>query len=91
MLGITLDRRTVMPLKRQLYIQLKDTVTGGRLNAGMAMPSTRELSAALGVSRNTVGEAYEMLIAEGYLISRQGAPTPCGGGPTAGSTRPRRA
>ena len=75
MLGITLSRQDVAPLKRQLYAQLKDAVAGGRLKAGDAVPSTRELSRDLGVSRNTVGEAYDMLIAEGYLLSRQGAPT----------------
>ena len=75
MLGITLDRGSAVTMKRQICASLKDAVTSGKLKAGEAVPSTRALSAALGVSRNTVGEAYEMLIAEGYLISRQGAPT----------------
>jgi GntR family transcriptional regulator/MocR family aminotransferase len=75
MLGITLNRQSAAPLKRQLYAQLKDAVTSGMLKSGEAMLSTRELSRDLGVSRNTVGEAYDMLIAEGYLLSRQGAPT----------------
>jgi GntR family transcriptional regulator/MocR family aminotransferase len=51
-----------------------------RLDAGEALPSTRELAHALGVSRNTVCEAYDMLIAEGYAESRQGAPTRVAGG-----------
>ena len=75
MLGIRLDRTGELPLRRQLYQALKDSMTQGRLAAGEALPSTRELAHALGVSRNTVCEAYDMLIAEGYAESRQGAPT----------------
>jgi GntR family transcriptional regulator/MocR family aminotransferase len=75
MWGITLDRHSELPLKRQLYLAFRDRITAGLLRAGDAVPSTRELAAALHVSRNTVSEAYEMLIAEGYFVSRQGAPT----------------
>ncbi len=75
MLGIVLDRADGLPLRRQLYQTLKDAMTQGRLAAGEPLPSTRELAHALGVSRNTVCEAYDMLIAEGYAESRQGAPT----------------
>lgn len=74
-MGIRLNRTDEMPLRRQLYQALKDSMTQGQLAAGQALPSTRELAHALGVSRNTVCEAYDMLIAEGYAESRQGAPT----------------
>jgi GntR family transcriptional regulator/MocR family aminotransferase len=50
-------------------------IASGRFPGGEKMPSTRELALQLGISRNTVNEAYEMLLAEGYLVSRQGAPT----------------
>ena len=39
------------------------------------LPSTRELSKDMGVSRNVVIEAYEQLIAEGYLYSKNGCGT----------------
>jgi len=39
------------------------------------MPSTRELSKSMGVSRGTVSQAYEQLLAEGYLQSKRGAGT----------------
>ncbi len=64
-----------LPLKRQLYQTLRDRITSGRIPAGEALPSTRELAKQLAVSRNTVCEAYEMLLAEGYVVSRRGAPT----------------
>ena len=75
MLGIELDRQSASSLKRQIYTQLKARIAGGLLKAGDEVASTRELSRALGVSRNTVGEAYEMLLAEGWLISRPRSPT----------------
>lgn len=47
----------------------------GRLPAGSALPSTRILAAQLGLSRGVVVEAYEQLVAEGYLNSRPGSAT----------------
>lgn len=75
MWGIELHRQSEVPLKRQLYQELRDRIVSGRLEAGEALPSTRELAGELKVSRNTVNEAYEMLIAEGFVQSRQGAAT----------------
>ncbi len=75
MLGIDLDRQGELPVKRQLCEALKERMLSGRLKAGEALPSTRELAQALSVSRNTVNEAYAMLLAEGFILSRQGAPT----------------
>ena len=73
MLGIKLERNSEQPLKRQIYAQLREQIMDGQLNAKDELPSTRELAKALDVSRNTVGEAYEMLITEGFVITRQGA------------------
>ncbi|USG64703.1 PLP-dependent aminotransferase family protein [Brevibacillus ruminantium] len=75
MWGIELHRQSEVPLKRQIYQVLRDQILNGRLQAGEALPSTRELASELKVSRNTVNEAYEMLIVEGFVLSRQGAPT----------------
>jgi GntR family transcriptional regulator/MocR family aminotransferase len=75
MWGIELDRASEQPLRRQIYQKLKECIMSGHLKSNDALPSTRELSQVLGVSRNTVGEAYDMLIAEGFVISRQGAAT----------------
>lgn len=75
MWGIELDELSEQSLKRQIYQKLKENIISGQLKSKEALPSTRELSRFLGVSRNTVGEAYDMLIAEGFVISRQGAPS----------------
>jgi GntR family transcriptional regulator/MocR family aminotransferase len=75
MWGIILDRESELPIKRQIYQAIRDWIMSGQLKSGETLPSTRELAKSLNVSRNTVCEAYEMLLAEGYITSRQGAPT----------------
>lgn len=75
MLGIQFDRESELPIWRQIYQALKELILTGQLKAGEAIPSTRELSRELMVSRNTISEAYEQLISEGFLMNRQGAAT----------------
>ena len=54
---------------------VRDAIRSGRLAAGDPLPSTRALASDLGVARGTVVEAYEQLIAEGWLVAQQGAAT----------------
>jgi GntR family transcriptional regulator/MocR family aminotransferase len=63
------------PLHEQLELALREHVRSGRLAAGSKLPSSRALAAELGVSRGVVLEAYGQLVAEGYLVASQGAPT----------------
>ena len=72
---VPLDRGTPEPLHRQLERELRDAVRSGRLANGAAMPSTRALGRELGLSRGVVVEAYDQLIAEGYLVARPGGAT----------------
>ncbi|PAY10929.1 DNA-binding protein [Bradyrhizobium sp. UFLA03-84] len=60
---------------RQLAQALRAAIAKGELKAGELLPSTRALSASLGVARGTVTEAFEQLQAEGYLESQVGAGT----------------
>lgn len=59
----------------QVYRQVRDAVLEGRLRAGDALPSSRELAQRLGVSRNTIVTAYDRLLAEGFLEAQQGSGT----------------
>lgn len=52
---------------------IRGQIASGLLGTGARLPSTRSLAAEWGVSRTTVTAAYEQLIAEGYLETRQGA------------------
>ncbi|MCC8965204.1 PLP-dependent aminotransferase family protein [Bradyrhizobium sp. Pear76] len=60
---------------RQIAQALRAAIARGELKAGELLPSTRALSASLGVARGTVAEAFEQLQAEGYLESQVGAGT----------------
>lgn len=55
------------PLGQRLYDALADAILSGRFEAGERLPSTRELSTRLGISRNTANSAYAQLEAEGYI------------------------
>ena len=74
-LHVELDRAASEPLHRQLERGLRGAVRDGRLAPASPLPSTRALAGQLGVSRGTVVEAYEQLVAEGYLASRPGGAT----------------
>jgi GntR family transcriptional regulator / MocR family aminotransferase len=63
------------PLYQQIYEALKQKVLTGELQRGTKMPSSRTLANDLCVSRNIVLIAYDQLIAEGYVESRQGSGT----------------
>ncbi|MCV2367903.1 PLP-dependent aminotransferase family protein [Paucibacter oligotrophus] len=60
-------------LAQQIHAQLKDKILQGALSARARLPTTRELAAALQVSRNTVVRAYESLVSEGFVVGRVGA------------------
>ena len=63
------------PLHQQLEVALREAVRSGRLGSDSALPSTRALADQLDVSRGVVVEAYEQLVAEGYLSSQPGGVT----------------
>ncbi|WP_144153055.1 PLP-dependent aminotransferase family protein [Paraburkholderia sp. BCC1885] len=62
-------------LAAQIYRQLRAGIVEGRLTGGTRLPSTRDLAAQLGVSRKTTLDAFERLLAEGYLNTRAGSGT----------------
>ena len=54
---------------------LRRAIRDGRLPTGTRVPSTRVLARDLAVARGTVTEAYDQLVAEGWLAARQGSGT----------------
>jgi GntR family transcriptional regulator / MocR family aminotransferase len=63
------------PLHRQIEVSIREAIRSGRLRLGTSLPPTRTLANDLGVSRGVVVEAYQQLVAEGYLTSRSGGYT----------------
>ena len=62
-------------MSRQLANALRVAIRRGDLRRGELLPSSRTLARALRVARGIVVEAFEQLIAEGFLESRRGAST----------------
>ena len=60
-----------MNLQNQIRQKLVGGIINGAFPPGMKLPSSRKLSQQLNVARNTVVAAYQQLVADGYLISRQ--------------------
>lgn len=75
---VDLRRDDPTPLHAQLERELRLAIRSGRLAAGSALPSSRALADQLALSRGVVVEAYEQLVAEGYLTSRPGGATRVG-------------
>ncbi|MQY31029.1 MocR-like transcription factor YczR [Nocardia aurantia] len=66
-------RRPSRPAYLALAESIRLLIHDGRAPLGVALPSERDLTAALEVSRTTVTSAYTLLREHGYLISRQGS------------------
>ena len=65
-----LSFRSRIGLQARIREMLVGAILDGHLPAGAALPSTRTLAGELGVARNTVALAYELLVNEGYLCTR---------------------
>lgn len=74
-LAITLPPQGSRDLLRTVHRQLRAAILEGRLQAGLRLPSTRAFAKSLGISRNTVVAAYDLLLSEGYLVIRPGSGT----------------
>ncbi|HEU5414841.1 MAG TPA: PLP-dependent aminotransferase family protein, partial [Candidatus Angelobacter sp.] len=67
--------RARVPLYRQLYDWFRAAITEGQMRPGQRLPSTRSLAGELRISRIPVANAYDQLVAEGYLETFPGAGT----------------
>jgi GntR family transcriptional regulator / MocR family aminotransferase len=72
---VSIDRKNGPPLHVQIERELRHAIRSGRLPSGTPLPSSRTLAQDLGISRGVIVEAYDQLIAEGYLIARRGSAT----------------
>lgn len=68
---IYLDPGSSMNLQNQIRQRLVEGILNGSFSPGMKLPSSRKLARQLEVARNTVVAAYQQLIADGYLVTRQ--------------------
>jgi GntR family transcriptional regulator/MocR family aminotransferase len=82
-LPLRLDRAAATALPAQLAEGIRRLVGSGTLARGTRLPSSRALAAELGVARSVVTQAYEQLVAEGWLTSAHGSGTFVAGAVTA--------
>jgi GntR family transcriptional regulator/MocR family aminotransferase len=64
---LTLSRRPDLTLQAQLRGAIAQAVLDRRLPPGAELPSSRRLAEILGISRNTVIQAYDQLTQEGFI------------------------
>ena len=67
---IMTDKNDKIPLYRQIYHSVRRAIENGNLKKNDRLPSIRELSSSLSLSKTTVIAAYDQLCAEGYITNR---------------------
>lgn len=67
---IMIDKHKKIPLYRQIYMSVRNSIENGSLKKGSKLPSIRRLSADLDVSKITITSAYDQLCSEGYIINK---------------------
>ena len=73
--SIAIDHDSPRPIATQLYVALRDLILGGAIATGTRLPASRTLAHELCISRTTVIDAFERLIADGIIIARVGSGT----------------
>jgi GntR family transcriptional regulator/MocR family aminotransferase len=70
-----LELQLVSSSSKALYLQIADAIIqdiqSGRLKSGNALPGSRNLATQLNINRNTVVDALNVLLAEGWLVSKE--------------------
>jgi GntR family transcriptional regulator/MocR family aminotransferase len=73
--GLRINFDSGVPVYRQIAEGVRSAALDGSLRTGHRLPATRDLARRLGVNRNTVVAAYEMLAGEGWVRSHTGKGT----------------
>jgi DNA-binding transcriptional regulator YhcF (GntR family) len=71
-LDISIDRKTDIPVYRQIIEKVTSLVSTGILKPGDRLPPERDLALQLGIARGTITKAYEELVRSGILEVAQG-------------------
>ena len=71
---LVVDPHSGIPVYRQIVEQIRFSVASGLIEPGQEIPSTRALSAKLGVNPMTVSKAFGLLEEDGVLERRPGRP-----------------
>ena len=69
-LSFAIDKNSKIKFYHQLYDKFVESITSGILKPGTKLPSVRDLSKELDISRNTVTKAYSLLGQDKFIYSR---------------------
>jgi len=72
---IKLERKSGLPLYRQICQRLREAILSGELAEGTRLPTERALASELGINRTTVMNAYNELASEGLIEGHVGRGT----------------
>jgi DNA-binding transcriptional MocR family regulator len=86
MLSLVVSHNSGQPLAEQIVAGIKRQIDDRHLRPGTKVPSIRQFAESYDVSRFTVVEAYDRLVAMGYLQSRPGAGFYTAAGPVPAGT-----
>ena len=71
--GIVINRESEVPIRTQIVSQIELQIATRELCGGDLLPATAALARRLGVHKNTVSQAYSLLVSLGLLARRRGA------------------
>lgn len=71
LLQIKIDKSASKAVYMQIADEIIQSIKSGQLKTGVTLPGTRQLAVELKVNRNTIIQALEILIIEGWLISEE--------------------
>lgn len=83
---ISIDRSDARTFPVQIADRIRSAIDSGKITPSTRLPSSRALSADIGVARGIVELAYDQLTAEGWLEARRGSGTYVRRIPTADGT-----
>lgn len=70
---LAIEHSSTTAMFRQLENQLREAIWQGLLAPGERLPSTRRLAKDLAIARNTVINAYDQLVVEGFIETTLGS------------------
>ena len=67
-MDLKIDRSSCVPVYQQITRKIEEQILSGELSNGFKLPAERRLADEIGVHRNTVIKAYDMLITDGLVV-----------------------
>ena len=73
LLTLNINFSSKIPLYKQLYESIRNSIIDGKFSVGQKLPGTRTLATELKISRYTVSTAFQQLLIEGYIKGKPGS------------------